>query len=231
MNKPSRLILGAALLLGLASIDARAQSYCASDGVARPAGLLERFINADCEACWSDSQTTAPRRGELALDWIVPGSRGEDAPLSAAARPEGLARLAALRRKAPVEADTLRRKAPPGRHSLRVAHGMALNGYIGASIELKPGSGGPWQAWLLLVETIPAGTDGSPVERNLVRNVLQPAWDQSTALSKENQRRLFELRPMNVPDGAKPQRLRVVGWVEDGRGRIVATAQSRCEER
>ncbi len=231
MNKLSRLILGAALVAGLASIDARAQSYCSSDGVPRPTGLLERFINADCEACWSDSQTAAPRRGELALDWIVPGSRGEDAPLSAAARPEGLARVAALGRKAPLQADAVRRKASPGGRSLRVAHGLALNGYIGASIELKPGSGGPWQAWLLLIETIPAGTDGSPVERNLVRNVLQPAWDQSTALSKESQRRLFELRPMNVPDGAKPERLRVVGWVEDRRGRIVAAAQSRCEER
>jgi hypothetical protein len=33
---------------------------------------------------------------------------------------------------------------------------------------------------------------------------------------------------MSIPEGAKSARLRVVGWVEDGRGRIVAAAQSRC---
>jgi len=41
-------------------------------------------------------------------------------------------------------------------------------------------------------------------------------------------RRLFESRPMSIPEGAKPARLRVVGWVEDARGRIRAIAQSRC---
>jgi hypothetical protein len=33
---------------------------------------------------------------------------------------------------------------------------------------------------------------------------------------------------MSIPEGAKPERLRVVGWVEDARGRVVAAAQSRC---
>ena len=111
-----------------------------------------------------------------------------------------------------------------------MAHGPAFNGYVGASIELKPGRGGPWQAWLLLVETLPAGTEGSPVERNLVRNALQPAWDNVEPLSKAQQNGLFESRPMNVPEGANPKRLRVVGWVEDARGRVVAAAQSRCRQ-
>jgi hypothetical protein len=35
---------------------------------------------------------------------------------------------------------------------------------------------------------------------------------------------------MSIPEGANPKRLRVVGWVEDARGRVVATAQSRCPQ-
>ena len=34
---------------------AHAQSSCASDGQPRPVALLERFINADCAACWAGS--------------------------------------------------------------------------------------------------------------------------------------------------------------------------------
>ena len=61
---------------------------------------------------------------------------------------------------------------------LRVAHGLALGGYIGASIELTVDAipAGNWQPWLLLLETIPAGMEGTPVTRNLVRNVLIPSW-------------------------------------------------------
>jgi hypothetical protein len=162
------------------------------------------------------------------VDWIVPGSKGDDAPLSAAASRDALTRLEALRRVAPAQTDvTKHRIAANGRH-LRVAHGLAFNGYVGASIELKPGARGPWRAWLLLVETVPAGTEGSPVERNLVRNVLQPAWEGTGPLSKTERRRLFESRPMSIPEGANPQRLRVIGLIEDARGRVVAVAASRC---
>jgi hypothetical protein len=227
MNKPSPCLLFAACLLTLAAAGARAQSSCSSDGQPRPVGLLERFISADCESCWGDAGAPRPARGELALDWIVPGSKGDDAPLSAAASRDGIARLDALRRPAPTQADASRKKTAGGRH-LRVAHGLAFNGYIGASIELKPGSGGPWNAWLVLVETIPAGTSGTPFERNLVRNVFQPSWDQSRPLSKKERQRLYEARPMAIPEGANPQRLRVVGWVEDARGQVVAAAQSQC---
>jgi hypothetical protein len=225
MNKLSRL---AVFFLPLAAAGVNAQSFCASDGLAQPVALVERFISADCESCWSDAKTAKPGRGELALDWIVPGSRGDDAPLSAAASRDSLSRLQALGRKMPAQADTSRVKTARDGRKLRVAHGLPFSGYIGASIELEPASGGPWKAWLLLVETIPAGTEGSPVERNLVRNALQPAWDGSQPLSKEEQKRFLESRPMSIPEGAKPDRLRVVGWVEDARGRMVALAQSRC---
>lgn len=229
MNNLSRLTV--IFFASLAAAGAQAQSFCASDGVPQPVALLERFINADCEACWGDAKTAVPGRGELALDWIVPGSRGDDAPLSAAANRDGLTRLQALGRKTPAQADASRTKAQrDGRdgRTLRVAHGLPFNGYVGASLELKPATGGPWKAWLLLVETIPAGTDGTPVERNLVRNVLQPAWDQTKSLSKDERERLLESRPMSIPEGAKPERLRVVGWVQDARGHIRGIAQSRC---
>ena len=228
MNKQSPARRAAALLLAFAAAGAQAQSSCDSDGQFRPVGILERFTNADCETCWTDAATARPGRGELALDWIVPGGKGDDAPLAAAASRDGLARLEALGRATPAQADTVNRRSASKSHKLRVAHGLAFNGYVGASIELQPGRGGPWKAWLLLVETLPAGTEGSPVERNLVRNALQPAWDKAESLSKAQQRRLFESRPMSIPEGANPNRLRVVGWVEDARGRIRAIAQSRC---
>jgi hypothetical protein len=226
MNNLSRLALPV-LLLAFSAGGLRAQS-CSSDGQPQPTALLERFINADCESCWGDAATVRPGARELALDWIVPGSRGDDAPLSAAANRDAQHRLEALSRAAPPRADSFHQRLQRPARQLRVAHGPPFNGYIGASIELQRGGEGPWKAWLVLVETIPAGTEGTPVDRNLVRNALQPYWDSKKALSKEEQTRLFESRPMNIPEGANPARLRVVGWVEDARGRIRAIAQSLC---
>jgi hypothetical protein len=217
----------AALAMAALSAPVFAQSFCSSDGLPGPVALVERFINADCEGCWATAQATASAR-ELAIDWIVPGGRGDDAPLSAAANRDGLDRLAALRQPAPAQAAAVRTPAAGKAPGLRVAQGLPFNGYLGTSIELKSPGPGPWTAWLLLVETIPAGAEGTPVERNLVRNALQPAWGKDGALSKEEQSRLFESRPMSIPAGANPDRLRVVGWVEDARGRIGAIAQSRC---
>ena len=217
-------------LAALGSSWAPAQSFCSSDGQPRPVALLERFISADCESCWAESGPK-PQAGELALDWIVPGSRGDDAPLSAAANRDARERLAALQRTAPVAAEVLRRRAEAPVRGLRVSHGLPFNGYLGTSIEWKPPRPGRWSAWLLLVETIPAGAEGTPIERNPVRNVLESLWDGSGQLSKEEQARLFEFRPMSIPPGARPERLRVVGWLEDGRGRIRAIAQSRCRHR
>lgn len=223
-------LLAAALLLAPAL--ASAQSVCASDGQPRPVALVERFINADCGDCWADAGTPRASARELAIDWVLPGSQGDNAPLSAVALRDGLYRLQALGRPVPPAAAMQRTAAegaaasPATSRRLRVAHGLPFNGYLGTSIELKPAGGGPWSAWLLLVETLPAGTEGSPVERNLVRNALQPAWDGPTG--KPRAGRLLESRPMGIPPGANPQRLRLVGWVQDARGRIRAIAQSRC---
>lgn len=220
----------ALLLLSLCAGGAQGQPSCSSDGQPQPAGLLERFINAGCQACWGDAGTVRPGAGEVALDWIVPGSAGEDAPLAAAASRDALARLETLGRRVPPQAAAARHQVRRTARKLRVAHGPAFNGYIGTSIELEPGSGGPWKAWLLLVETIPAGAEGTPLARNLVRNALQTAWNESGPLSKDEQKRLFESRPMNIPEGAQAARLRVVGWVEDAHGRIRAIAQSQCTQ-
>lgn len=220
MNDVSRATIAAALL-ALAGA-AAAQPACSSDGRPPPAGVLERFINADCEGCWTDLKAAEPGRGEVALDWIVPGSRGDDAPLSAAASGDALARLQALGRDVPAHGADVHGKRSGRPLALRVAHGPPFNGYVGASIELLDSQPGPFRAWLLLVEALPPGSERTPVARNVVRNVLQLSWDGDRARPRA------EVRPMNIPDGARPQRLRVVGLVEDARGRIRAIAESRC---
>ena len=223
-------LAAAALLIG--SPGAQAQSFCASDGQPQPVQLMERFINADCDACWSDPATPKPGRQAVALDWIIPGSRGDEAPLSAVATRDALARLEAL--KASVPANTLTVQQPVKGikgAGLRVAHGLPVSDYLGASIELKPVSPAARQSltvWLALVETLPAGTEGSSAQRNLVRNVFSRSWDGRKQLSKGEQKSLFESRSMNIATAANPERLRVIGWVEDEKGGILAAAQSRC---
>ncbi len=137
-----------------------------------------------------------------------------------------MTRLESIALAVPSAAETVRHRVLSNAATLRVAQGLPFNGYIGTSIELRAGGVGPRTAWLALVETIPAGTEGTPLHRHLMRNVLQLTWNSGELLSKAE--RFFESRPMRIPEGANPQRLRVVGWVEDSRGRIVAAAQSRC---
>ncbi|MBG9390365.1 hypothetical protein [Caenimonas aquaedulcis] len=211
-----------------ASFAASGQSSCSSDGRPPPVALLERFISADCASCWADAKAPRAGRGEVAIDWIVPSAKGDDAPLSAAASRDAPSRLEGLQRSSPPQADTVRHPIGKGRGTLRVAHGLPFNGYIGASIEWRTRSPGPWTAWLMLLETVPAGTEGTAVERHLVRNTLQLAWEGSRSLSKKERARLFESRPLSIPEGANPKRLHVVGWVEDAQGRVVGTAKSAC---
>lgn len=227
-----KILLLIGLSMGLA-LSASAQSFCASDGQTPPLTLNERFISADCETCWSSPATAKPAPGTLTLDWIVPSARGDDAPLSAAATRDALMRLATLGRAVPTSADTVGKSIQGGPGStLRVAHGVALGGYIGASIEFKsslaPADMESINAWLVLVETIAAGTDGTLVERNLIRNVLQPPWSLRNQLSKEEQKIYHETRPLSIPPGTTPERLRVVGWVENAQGQVLSAAQSLC---
>lgn len=231
-----RFALTALLMISLSGGPVQAQSSCSSDGQARPTQLLERFINADCANCWQDAATPKASRSQLALDWIVPGSQGDAAPLSAVATRDAARRLAALNENLPAAstASTARRSRAAGidGSQLRVAHGLPLGGYIGASVSLTPvpraAQGQQWTANLALVETLPAGTEGSPVARNLVRNLFQSDWDGRKPLSKDELVRWFEQRSMGIPEGVDTSRLRVVGWIDDAQGKLLAAAASRC---
>ena len=212
---------------------AHAQSFCASDGQPKPAQLLERFVNADCDSCWQDPATPKATKDQLALDWVTPGSRGDDAPMSAIATRDALTRLESLKKPLPATSSA---QGQPVRGmkgaTLRVAHGLPLADYVGASIELKPipasARGQNWTAWLALVETLPAGTEGSPVARNLVRNLFQAPWNVRKQLLKTEQPRFFDQRSMSIAPGVDASRLRMIGWVEDQNGQIVAAAASQC---
>ena len=217
-----------ALCAALAAPGAVAQiaPLCHSDGLAAPHALLERFIDADCATCWTAAGSAAAAPRELALDWVLPGAQGDDAPLAAVARRDSLERQARL--PAPPDARGALRSASLRQGRLRVAHGPALGGYVGASLAYQAGPAvrGPLTGWLALIERLPAGTEGSPVPRQLVRNLLsEPIAPQPPAGPIAAQ--LW--RPLNIPEGARAERLRVAGWVTGARGRVLAAAESHCQ--
>ena len=234
-------ILLLTLLLGIPGAQAQplAPSFCASDGQPRPLLLVERFINADCDSCWHDPATPKASAGHAVLDWVVPndaGSKGEDAPLTAVASRDGLSRLQALGKSLPAQtlaSNSIVKKRQGA--TLRVAHGLPLSGYLGTSIEFKAGPATTraqaLTAWLVLVESLPPGTEGSPVERNLVRNSVQIGLQPNKFGRKQllNKERFFESRVMSIANGVNPERLRVIGWIEDQAGQVVVAAQSRCQ--
>ncbi|MEJ5990244.1 hypothetical protein WG902_09605 [Ramlibacter sp. PS3R-8] len=220
--------LHTALALLFLALPLAAQALCTSDGVAAPAGVLERFINADCAGCWQDPATATPASADtLVLDWVVPGSMGDDAPLSAVASNDAIERLRMLGRRVPVRSETVPLRRHGAGMALRLAQGAAFNDYVAASIELTSPGRSPWGAWLLLVEKLPAGTDGSPVARNLVRNVFRPDWGQ---VQGGTPGRLAETRALQIHEGARPERLRLVALLQDARGRIRAISQTECSE-
>ena len=185
--------------------------------------MTERFIGADCATCWT-KPLAAPKSG-LVLDWIVPSAAGDEAALSAAANQDALTRLDALAVVLNKDQGLHRTTVTaPTAYSLRVAHGLAVNSYIGTSIELtkRPKHVKKLDSILLLVERIPQGTADSPVERLLVRNMLQESWNLAAQSS------LLSRRPMSIPAGANPDNLRIVGWVQDANGRVLVMAQSHC---
>ena len=214
---------------------ASAQSLCTNDAGPTPTRLVERFISADCETCWSAPQTTRPDPKAITIDWIVPTDQGDDAPLSVAATRDAQMRLDALGLAAPAMSAVTATQVHGSRSTqLSVAQGMAVGDYIGASIELKTrvkvGPEQPLSAWLIMVETIAAGSDGTPVQRNLVRNVLVTTWSEPSRPADAAPFMFQELRPMNIPRGARPERLRLVGWVQNAQGRILSAAQSVCAQ-
>ena len=152
--------------------------------------------------------------------------------MSAAASRDATTRLEALGRV--LDKSHMRHRTTlkllPG-YQLRVAHGLPVNGYIGTSIEWTPKSRSlqtaktqkPFTSYLLLIELIPKGTANSPVDRLLVRNMLEENW------LLPSHTKFLSRRPMSIPDGVNPDNLQVLGWVQDVQGRVLSMTQSRCQ--
>ena len=200
-------------------------ALCTSDEVPPAQAVLERFISADCADCWKAKDTPRPGKDTIVLDWVVPGMKGEQAPLSAVATPDAMERLYYLKQQVPTRSAAVSSQRQGDPVPLRLAQGEAFNDYIGTSMELKNHANDAWRAWLVLVERLPAGTEGSPVARNLVRNVFRPEWTRTVGRAPGM---LAESRAMQIHEGARAERLRLVAVLQDGRGRIRAITQTEC---
>ena len=216
----------------LAGVTCPVRAQDAADAPCAPAhaAVLERFISAECSACWTDASVAAAAPSEWLLDWIVPSARGDDAPLSPAAPSEAAGRA---RRVSIIGTNDERSAAhrtvarSASRARLTVASGPAFNGYFGVQLDGR----GRWPAgtgaWIALVESVNAGTDGTPVPRQLVRTVAGPF--QPAELRSGKTWRV--LQAMRWPETAKPERLRARAWLERADGRIVAMVGERCSAR
>jgi len=233
---PHRLRLLVALLAaGAACSNTSAEVDCHAP---RPTLLVERYLSADCAACWQSAPplpSGAAGKGlPFVLDWIVPSARGEAAPLAMAATSEATTRVARAGALRGDEALTVTTPLP-SRSELQVVvrDGPAWNGYIGLQLDASYASTRPLPAglagWLALVERIPAGSEGTPVERRLVRTLVGPL----TLTSLASDRQVRHLRAVRVPANAKPERLSVVGWLETPAGRVLAVGDRHdpdCDE-
>ena len=195
------------------------------------AALHEVLLAADCSGCWSAPAEPAVPAQAWRLDWIVPAA--DDAPLSAAAITEAVERLQRLAAPAPsaASATVLARAAlpvaaAPGR--LDIASGPAWQGYLGAQLSftlarnqaLPEGS----QAWLALVERLPAGSEGSPQARDLVRSLAGPLPLYGLQPGQAH----THLQALRWPEGARPERLQARGWIEGPGGQVLLMAADRC---
>ena len=227
------MILGAGLCALAAALPAAAVSACP----AASAATLERLFSADCPDCWAQysaagSRPATPSPGWV-FDWIVPA--GSDAALAAGALPESAERLQRLGLGGPsVGAGATPQLAlQPARRAgstpaLRVQSGPAWNGYFGLELRLPAGARSRLPAgstgWLALVERVPAGSDGTPVARDLVRSVAGPlALDAAPAGQA-----LTHLRALRWPASAEPTRLQARAWIEAPDGTILAVAADQC---
>jgi hypothetical protein len=228
----------ASLRAGLARPGGALLAWLAVAGLARaacpapaPTLMVERVLSAACAACWSAPPAWSPPPTALVLDWVVPAS--EDAALQPVALPEALSRwpeagtgpaadraFATAHRVWPLAA---RRGAP----RLVVQDGPAWNGYLGLSLRItRPdgAAGTDWSAWqghVALVESVPAGDEGSATARQLVRGVVGPL----TLAPLATQRQLTYLQAMRVPDRGQAGRWTTVGWLSHrGEPRVAARA-------
>ena len=183
-----------------------------------PTVLIERVMSAACESCWREA-TPAPDAGAVVLDWIAPA--GDDAPMAAVAQPD------ALKRAVPsAGATTLRRSPLPHRRhpALEVNSGLPVNGYIGLRISVFRNAVVPpdAEAFLVLTERVPAGSEGSPIARQVVHGVAGPISLVGLATRHE----LMHWFAMALPEPAQPERLAAAGWLQTAQGEVIAAAQS-----
>jgi hypothetical protein len=191
------------------------------------AAVVERFISADCDTCWTDKAVSTIADDVWLLDWIVPSARGDDAPLSSAAPTEAIARAKrALKTALPANRPALQqtKARAPAQFGLRIATGPAWNGYFGVQVDGSGHIAGARSVWIALVETVAAGTDGTAVPRQLVRTVAGPFELRELRDGQPWQL----LQAMRWPDTAKAARLRARTWLEGADGRIVVMAGERC---
>jgi hypothetical protein len=228
-----------AWILGVAVAAAAGEALAASDEAASAASapcprvnaaVLERFINAECETCWTDANVPQAGGNEWLLDWIVPSAKGDDAPLSPAAPVEAAARARRAMGAEPANGRTTAQRSAAREGNglrLRVASGPAWNGYFAVQLDGSGRAPAGSMAWIALVEWVDAGTDGTVVPRHLVRTVAGPFEPSELRNGKPWQR----LQALRWPETAKAARLRAHAWIEQRDGRIVAMASERCDAR
>jgi hypothetical protein len=219
-----RLILGAGGLLTLLTLATLAAPAAAWAATCPPAAspVTEVFIAADCADCWSAPAAPSGAPG-WRLDWITPTTA--DAPLAAAALLESRERAD---RAAAVSAVALR----PSGLRLKVVSGPAWNGYFGLQLTLQRERAGSPRAglpagstgWLALVELLPAGAEGSPLPRALVRSVAGPLPLAEPAPARP----ASHLRALRWPEGARPERLQARAWIEAPSGQVLLMAADGC---
>ena len=217
---PRRVYCTAAVALAFAT-HADAVPTCKAT---RSALLLERFMSADCESCWQAAGSKDGSASTMVLDWIAPAADG--AALAAGSVPEAASRAPAL-----TPTETLQRQTSlsrPDAPRLRIADGPAWNGYVGVQLTVDGRTALPSgaQAYVALVERVPAGSEGSGVTRQLVRAVAGPLSLEELSTA----RTVRHFRAMRLPEGGRPERLGSVGWVETAQGVVIAATQSAAAD-
>lgn len=191
------------------------------------APVLERFLSADCPDCWAAPGIAGAPPGSWLFDWIAPTPAGTEAPLAAAAVSDALDRAQRAGGPSPTGAQMLAlRSVQPPVPGLRLAvlSGPAWNGYFGLQLDVRGRVPTGSSAWLALVEMLPAGSEGSVAERQLVRSVAGPLPLDGA----RNGRAIKHLRALRWPETAQPTRLQARGWIEAPDGRLLAVASDRC---
>jgi hypothetical protein len=181
--------------------------------------LVERFMSAGCETCWAAQGVKREAKRTVVLDWIVPA--GDASPLAAGAVSEATDRAGALTSSATVRRSTPLQTAAP---RLRIADGPAWNDYVGLQLTVNRRGKLPEGAvaYIALVERVAAGSEGSAIARQLVRNVVGPLSLEELATVTP----VRHFRAMRLPDGAQAEKLASVAWVQSADGTVLAATQS-----